>query len=628
MTNVSQTPNRLIHTTSPYLLEHAYNPVDWRPWGNEAFAEARAQDKPVFLSIGYASCHWCHVMAEESFEDLLIAELLNGHFVSIKVDREQWPDVDSFYMQACTVLQGHGGWPLNVFLMPDRRPFYAVSYLPAGSRSGQMGLSGLLSRITGLWESERVRLEEWAEQLTASLACTPQAAKAAPPDPDALARELEEGLLRAQDERHGGIGGAPKFPNAPALRFLLHRAQRAGEGNENHAYRMAARTLEAMARGGIRDHIGHGFFRYAVDRAWRTPHYEKMLQDNALLALTYLEAAGHPGAAAYADADFVGVARDALAYITGMLAVEHTGSPAGGGFFSSQDADDPGGEGAYYRWTPEEVQGVLGAQDGVRLCALLGIGVGGGALEAKPDRAPRCDPKTGCCTPGGHEEGEGWLPFRAAPLTGPDRAFLQACLPLLARARDQRPAPRVIALCPMLGNGLAIAALATAARELGEPAYLQAAEGAARFVSEQMVRDGRLMGSWSGGKADAPATVDGYAAWIWGLLCLHAASPNEGDWLHMAERWQAAQRMLFTRADGGLTLSGNDLYELPAGQCAIEDGAAASGAAMTAENLRTLHRLTGDAQYRDDYERLLAASLPGVEKELFSGAALLMVAGG
>ena len=610
VTDSLHTPNRLIHDKSPYLLEHAYNPVDWRPWGNEAFAEARAEDKPVFLSIGYASCHWCHVMAEESFEDPLIAELINAHFVPIKVDREQWPDVDSFYMQACVGLQGHGGWPLNAFLMPDRRPFYAVSYLPAGNRHGQMGLCGLLSRITNLWEFDRVKLEEWADHLTESLALKPQSAQATPPDAHALAHQLEDGLLRAQDERHGGIGGAPKFPNVPALRFLLQRGKR-------DTYRMAARTLEAMARGGIRDHIGHGFFRYAVDRAWRTPHYEKMLQDNALLALTYLEAARHPDAIHYADADFMGVAGDTLAYITGKLAGEHRG------FYSSQDADDPGGEGAYYRWMPEEIQNVLGADDGVRLCTLLGIGVDGGTLETKPNRTARCDPKMGCIHDD-HEDVEGWLPFRATPLTEPDRAFLDACRPLLARARDQRPAPRVIFLCPILGNGLAISALATAARELGEPAYLQAAEGAARFVSEQMVRDGRLMGSWSGGQAVAPATVDGYAAWIGGLLCLHAASPKQNEWLHMAERWQAAQRTLFTRPDGGLALSGNDLRgELPADQSAVEDGATPSGAAMTAENLLALHRLTGDAQYRDDYDRLLAASLPEAEGQLISAAALL-----
>jgi len=609
-------PNRLIHDTSPYLLEHAYNPVDWRPWGNEAFAQAREIDRPVFLSIGYASCHWCHVMAEESFEDPLIAELINAHFVPIKVDREQWPDVDSFYMQACVALQGHGGWPLNAFLMPDRRPFYAVSYLPATNRQGQMGLCGLLSRITGLWESDRIKLEEWADHLTESLACKPQPAQGTPADARVLADRLEEGLLRAQDERHGGIGGAPKFPNAPALRFLLRRA-----GPD--AYRMAARALAAMARGGIRDHIGHGFFRYAVDRAWRIPHYEKMLQDNALLAHTYLEAARHPGASNYADADFVGVARDALAYITGMLAGEQ------GGFFSSQDADDPGGEGAFYRWTPEEIQNVLGAADGVRLCALLGIGVDGGALEAKTNRTPRCDPKLGCFVDDHdeHDEVQGWLPFRAANLAEPDRAFLNACSPLLARARDQRPAPRVITLCPILGNGLAIAALATAARELGEPAYMRAAENTARFVMEQMARDGRLMGSWSDGQATAPATVDGYAAWIGGLLALHAAAPNQTDWLNMAERWQAAQRSLFTRTDGGLALTGNDLRGgLPADQCAVEDGAAPSGAAMTAENLLALHRLTGDAQYRDDYDRLLAASLPETEGQPFAAAALLMAA--
>ncbi len=627
-------PNRLIDEASPYLHQHAYNPIAWQPWGEEAFAEAARHDLPIFLSIGYASCHWCHVMAAESFEDALIAELLNEHYVPIKVDREQWPDVDAFYMQACVALQGQGGWPLNVFLLPDRRPFYAASYLPAGTRKGQPGLCGLLSRITGMWDGDRGKLMEWADQLTNALACTGSAARAdqEAPSVPSLSSRLESELLRTEDREHGGIGGSPKFPNAPALRFLLCRTQR--RATVDASCRMAMRALRAMAQGGIRDHVGHGFFRYTVDSAWRTPHFEKMLQDNALLALAYLEAAQLEAAQAGAspsnasesggarqDSSLAEVARDALDYIVGTLTGEL------GGFYSSQDADDPLGEGAYYQWTPEEVRQVLGLQDGVRGCMLLGIGLDGGALDRRPVKsAPRCDPKTGC-TLTGFEQSHGWLPFLPALPTEPDAAFLQACLPQLARVRALRPAPRVIELCPLLGNGIAIAALATAAQALDAPEYLRAAEGAARFIGEHMAKKGRLMGSWSGGSASCPATVEGYAAFIWGLICLHSAAPKDG-WLAQAEHWQAAQRALFLRADGGLTLTGSDLHDLPADQCAVIDDAMPSGAAMTAANLLALHCATGQAGYKDDYERLLCASLTDGEGQLFACAALLAAAQG
>ncbi len=622
--------NRLSLETSPYLMEHAGNPVAWWAWGEEAFAEAARRDLPIFLSIGYASCHWCHVMAQESFENPRIAELLNARFLPIKVDREQRPDVDAFYMQACLSLQGQGGWPLTVFLMPDRRPFYADTYLPPETTDGRMGLLGLLSRLCGLWEDNRSQLEGWAEQLCGALELGWRAKDAAErPQIEAkqalllLSGTLEQEVLRIEDRKYGGTGNAPKFPNAPLLFFLLRRIQ----GREEcDAQRMLMRALRAMASGGIHDHVGHGFFRYAVDRAWHTPHYEKMLYDQALLAQAYLRATA-------LDASFARVACDALDYLLESLSGED------GGFFSSQDADDPNGEGAFYRWTPQEILALMGTENGERLCLLLNIGVEGGALDdarttahGKKSKKTVCDPKTGCALEGfpamagephlGGSATRSWLPRYDGARTAEDEAFLLANLPILRSARERRPAPRVIKLCPIIGNGLAIAALAEAAQRLQIPKYLHAAVRAADFVARQMTQNGRLMGSWSGGRAGSPATLEGYAAWIGGLLALHAAQP-EADWLRRAVHWQAEQQRLFAQADGAYAMTGTDMRELPITPSATSDDAIPSGIALSAANLQVLHRATGEQRYADDLNRLLHAALPNAHAQPMAHAALL-----
>ncbi len=608
-------PNHLAQEASPYLLEHAHNPVDWWPWCTEAFDEAARRDVPVFLSIGYASCHWCHVMAQESFEDAPIAEQLNTHFVCIKVDREQRPDVDAFYMQACLALQGQGGWPMTTFVLPDKRPFYAGSYFPAHARAGSMGLDTLLGRIAGLWREDRDHLIAWADQLEQAMALQNQTGSTARQQKNQaahalapLVQRLTETLLAAEDKRHGGVGDAPKFPNVPLLCFLL-------QTDQPKAHAMVERALEAMALGGIRDQVGHGFFRYAVDEAWRLPHFEKMLQDNALLALVYLDV----GRRHREPQRYTNVARDALDYLLDTLQIEL------GGFCSSQDADDAQGEGAYYLWSQEEVRGLLGDADAARCCILMGLEAQHGV---RPDTqthtgTPRCDPRTGCTLDAVAQQG--YLPFRAARYAPEDEAFLEACLPVLLQARRHREAPRVIGLCPLLGNGLAIAALATAAGQLDAPAYLAAAKKAARFVTQHMVIKGRLMGSWSNGKAVGKATADGYAAWIMGLLALAQAEPGT-DWLAQAIRWQEAQNTLFLREDGGLTLTGEDAQELPAQQHATEDGPTPSGAAMTAENLLILHSVTGDSANKEVCKRLLEESWAMMEAQPMSHAALIAAA--
>ncbi len=598
-------PNRLIHEHSPYLSQHAYNPIAWYPWGEEAFYQAQLRDVPIFLSIGYASCHWCHVMAHESFEDPIIAELLNTHFVAIKVDREQRPDVDALYMQACIALQGQGGWPLTVFLLPDRRPFYAGSYFPPDSLDGQTGLRGLLSRIAGLWVDDRSRLIGWAEQLMRNIAISGPA----PKYPGSLPGRLEADLLRAEDRLFGGIGSGPKFPNLTLLRFLMARGQTRDVSDD--VWQMVSRALWALYTGGIRDHVGNGFFRYAVDAAWRTPHYEKMLQDNALLAITAMHSRTH--LPAWVDV----LTKSALDYLLDALKSDEQG------FFSSQDADDAHGEGAYYLWMPEDIESLLGTRDGQRFCALFGIGT-----ESKPRRdatkkrrAMRCDPLLGCAlesTP----EPVGFLPRRAVVFTEADESFALFALGVLARARAQRAAPDVIALCPVLGNGLAIVALAEAALVHHTAAYAQAAVAAAAFVEEKMIVEGRLMGSYSNGGATCPATLDGYAAWVWALLSLNALHPAQG-WMEKAIYWCDQAEALFLQPDGRMSLSGSDMRDLPVILPATSDDAIPSGVAMMVANLRMLYDATGDARFSEQRERILTAALPNIAQSPMAHASLV-----
>lgn len=350
-------PNRLISQKSPYLLQHAYNPVDWYPWGEEAFARARAEDKPVFLSIGYSTCHWCHVMERESFTDEEVASLLNENFVAVKVDREERPDVDQIYMRVCQAMTGHGGWPLTIIMTPDKKPFFAGTYFPRENRWGRPGLIDILKQVKEAWGKRKEKL----------LAISEGIVRAVQPDGEGLAREPEEEVIKKAfdqlfgefDPLFGGFGNAPKFPLPHNIFFLLRFYRRQGE---KKALEMAEKTLACMYRGGIYDHIGFGFSRYATDREWVVPHFEKMLYDNALLACAYLEAYQVTGSPFYAR-----VARDVFTYV-----LREMKSPEGG-FYSAQDADSEGVEGKFYLWTPEEVAEVLGDEEGSFFCRLYDV---------------------------------------------------------------------------------------------------------------------------------------------------------------------------------------------------------------------------------------------------------------
>jgi len=489
--------NRLAAEPSPYLRQHAENPVDWYPWGDEAFERARALDRPVLLSVGYAACHWCHVMAHESFEDPAVAAVLNAHFVAVKVDREERPDVDAVYQTICQLVTRQGGWPLTCFLTPELQPFYVGTYFPPQPRYGRPGFSELAAGLAGAWKDDRTRVLEVAVEWTGALhrsAEPPAAAPRAAPARPVLAQAAQ--ALRAElDPIHGGFGDAPKFPHTEALEVLL----RCG----GHAGAAAVFALRAMAGGGIYDQLGGGFHRYSVDAAWQVPHFEKMLYDNALLPPLYLAAYQRTG-----DAEFARVARETLDYLRRDL-----GSPEGA-FYSSEDADSLDGagqleEGAFYTWTPAEVAEALGG----------------------PDEAAAACRHFGVTEAGNFEGGRSVLHLDALALPADAVAGLRATL--LAR-RGQRPRPARDEKVLAGWNGLAIGALARAGRILAEPRYTAAADRAARFIlSALRSADGGLWRRYRDGVAGIPGTLEDYAYLASGLLDLYEASLRV-EWLSAA----------------------------------------------------------------------------------------------
>ena len=420
-----KTPNRLIHEKSPYLLQHAHNPVNWMPWGDAAFEAARERDVPVFLSIGYSSCHWCHVMERESFEDAEVAALLNEHFVSIKVDREERPDVDHLYMQACTAMTGQGGWPLSIFLTADRLPFFAGTYFPKHDQYGIPGFMTVLGKIVSLWSADRDKLLDAGKTTLRYLGET-----VSPHGGDGESDYSDEAYAmfnRTFDPAYGGFGSAPKFPSAYNLLFLLRYAI---AREEPHALQMIKKTLTAMGQGGIYDFIAGGFCRYATDRQWLVPHFEKMLYSNALLAIAYAEGA------AYLDPDYAWIARRTLDYCIREMRGEH------GGFFTAQDADSEGVEGKFYVWTPSEIQSVLGESDGQRFCDLFSI------------------------TDRGNFEGKSIPHHIGRDVSRQDWDFAHSCFPLLLTERNKRVQPFTDDKVLTSSNGLMIAALSVCGRLL------------------------------------------------------------------------------------------------------------------------------------------------------------------
>ena len=608
--------NRLAQERSPYLLQHAANPVDWHPWGGDAFERARREDKPIFLSIGYSTCHWCHVMEHESFENADIARLLNADFVSIKVDREERPDVDRVYMSFVQSTTGSGGWPMTVFLTPELKPFFGGTYFPPSSRWGRPGFSDLLGELARVWKNDRPRVEQAASELLERLKMVTGAGahgrgESVIAGPDALDTAVES-YQKAFDDRHGGFGDAPKFPRPSELLFLLREyARRTASGDLSQApLRMATDTLRAMAMGGMRDHIGGGFHRYSVDAEWRVPHFEKMLYDQAQLTLAYLEAAQATGEDFYAT-----VAEDTLNYVMRDL----TGPD--GAFYSAEDADsvppeevgNPSAhksEGAFYIWTDTEIGEVTGA-DAAIVRKRFGIAADGNAPQ---------DPQ-------GEFRGRNLLYVAQsiddiATRTGetPDAvvAALGRARATLFSVRAHRPRPHLDDKVLTAWNGLMIAAFARAARVLAAsasaPGYLAAGRRAAEFIRGTLWNESeqRLLRRYRDGEAAINAYAEDYAYLIHGLLELFQA---DGDpaWLEWAMTLQAVQdRLFWDEADAGwFSTTGDDpsvLLRLKEDY----DGAEPAAGSVSVLNLITLESLVGGGVWISKAERTLARFGPKV----------------
>ncbi|GAB4279296.1 MAG: thioredoxin domain-containing protein [Deferrisomatales bacterium] len=576
--------NRLLQEKSPYLLQHAHNPVDWYPWGPEAFDTARRERKLIFLSIGYSTCHWCHVMERESFSDPRVAAVLNAHFVAIKVDREERPDVDQVYMEVCQALTGGGGWPLTILMTPEQLPFFAATYLPKESRGRRVGLIELLERAAALWAEDPDKLTRSGADIVSHLRKRHSAGAAkAEATPELFDRAL--GLLeRRFDAAHGGFGDAPKFPSPHNLVFLLRHHRRTGAPS---ARRMAEQTLQALRRGGVHDHLGGGFHRYATDARWLVPHFEKMLYDQAGLALAFAEAAQATGDPAYAE-----VARDTLGYVLRDLR-----SP-GGAFYSAEDADSEGAEGRFYLWTRGEILDVLGAEAGERFCRVYGVAEGG-------------DPAGDDGSAGGKvlhlsRPVADWAAQWKIPTEALARELAEGRAQLLARrARRVRPHrdDKVLAAW----NGLAVSAFARASWILGEPAYVRAAQEAARFVWTRMRRDGRLLRRYRDGEAAVDGFARDYAFLARGLLDLYGAT-FEPRWL---ERAVALAEDLVVRfwdgKRGGLYDTDADAEALLLRPREVYDGAMPSANSVALEVFARLWLLTGDPRWSERAEGIAGA---------------------
>ncbi len=566
--------NRLAAETSPYLRQHAGNPVDWYPWGDEALARARREGKPILLSIGYSACHWCHVMERESFEDPDTAALMNAHFVCIKVDREERPDLDALYMGAVQALTGSGGWPLTVFLTPAREPFYGGTYFPPTDRHGMPGFPRLLRAVASHWRDKPDAVASAASQIMAAVA---QQARPLPPVSGApqwaWLDDAAGRLARTHDAVHGGFGTAPKFPGAAALGLLLRQWYRTGAEGPR---RTAEHTLTRMALGGIHDHVGGGFHRYAVDAQWRVPHFEKMLYDNALLAIAYLEGFQVTGQPLFSQVAIAG-----LDYLCRDLATPE------GGFAAAEDADSDGGEGCFYTWLPGELNAALGAVEGAFCAESFGV------------------------TAAGHlEDGRSVLHLQRE-LTVDEQRRWAVCRPGLAAWRDRRPRPARDDKIIVAWNGLAISALVRGSGVLAEPRYLAAAEQAAGFVLSHLRPDGVLCHSWKDGVARPAAFQDDYAALAQSLLDLFEAT-GAPQWLELAADLAGEMVTRFWDEEaGGFFLTEASAADLVLRVRATQDAATPSGPAIALPLLLRLGYHTG-AAYWSDRAAQLVASLSGL----------------
>ncbi len=564
--------NRLSREKSPYLLQHAFNPVDWFPWGEEAFETARSLDRPVFLSIGYATCHWCHVMEKEVFENPEIADLMNRTFVSVKVDREERPDLDHIYMTVCQMLTGSGGWPLTIVMTPERHPFFAATYIPPRARFGRAGMVELVPRIQDAWENRRNEVMDSAGKILAALETAADSEGAGELGTAVLDRAFQE-LSASFEARHGGFGKAPKFPSPHNLLFLLRYWKRTGEAK---ALEMAEVTLRAMRRGGLFDHVGFGFHRYSTDEAWILPHFEKMLYDQAMLSMAFVECWQATGKAVYretAEAIFTYVLRDLT-------------TPEGG-FCTAEDADSEGREGKFYVWSEREIRSALQNREADLVIRTFNVSKEGNFQEEATGRSTGENIL--------HLKSESLIPGIELHLRNADEHNrLQAALKTLFSIREKRVRPLRDDKVLTDWNGLMIAALAKGARAFDEPRYSEAACRAADFLEERLSESGgRVLHRFRDGQSGIEGHLDDYAFLIWGLIDLYEATFEEARLRWALELADAMRSRFEDEKQGGFFFTTSEAEDLIVRKKELQDAAVPSGNSVAALVLSRLAGLTG-----------------------------------
>jgi len=596
--------NRLKLEKSPYLLQHADNPVDWYAWGPEAFEKARKENKPIFLSIGYSTCHWCHVMAHESFENPEVARLMNEVFICIKVDREERQDIDNIYMRVCQMMTGSGGWPLTILMTPDKKPFFAGTYIPRESNHGRLGMLDLIPRIKEVWDTQHDEIIKSADQITEKLNMIAQSSSGSELDKSTLKAAYEQ-LNERYSEQYGGFGNAPKFPSSQNLLFLLRYWQ---STNDEKALRMVVKTLQSMQNGGIYDHIGFGFHRYSTDSHWLVPHFEKMLYDQAMLAMAYIEAYQATGIK-----EFEETAKEIFTYVMRDMTDEK------GGFYSAEDADSEGVEGKFYVWTEDEIRQILKGDEADLIINVYSIDKTGNFRDEAS----------------GENTGANILhldksltevAFKNKESVDGLKERVEASRQKLFAVRNKRVHPHKDDKILTDWNGLMIAALAKGAQAFDEPKYAEAAKRAADFILTGMRReDGRILHRYRDGHTAILANVDDYAFLIWGLLELYE-TVFDVDYLQTAlDLNNEMIKYFWDEQDGGFYFTAEDAEELIVRQKEIYDGAIPSGNSVAVSNLFRLSRITANTDFEDKANKIMLAFSKDVESAP-SGYTQMMVA--
>ena len=600
--------NRLISEKSPYLLQHAHNPVDWYPWGPEAFQKAKEEDKPIFLSIGYSSCHWCHVMEKESFEDETVARLLNETFVCIKVDREERPDLDTVYMEVCQVLTGTGGWPLHIIMTPDKGPFFAATYIPKESGFGRVGLIELVPRIKDLWISRRNELLDSAERIVALLSepeTEPRQAEHTEELGESTLHETYAQLLNQFDEENGGFGRAPKFPSAHYLSFLLRYWKRT---HIQKALDMVEKTLESMRHGGVYDHVGFGFHRYSTDSKWRVPHFEKMLYDQAMLTMAYTEAYQITGNVEYKE-----TARETISYVLRNL------TDGQGAFYTAEDADSEGEEGRFYLWTEQEITRLLTKEEADLAAKIFNFTASGNFEETTTAERKKRNIiyQKKSLTKIASDLHTPWEDLQKRVNSIRNKLFA---------ARESRVHPSKDDKILTDWNGLMVAALAKAGRAFDQPEYVESAKKAVDFVLEKMVdAENELQHRCRDGKTDIVGFLDDYAFLTWGLIEIYESSFDERYLKRAVELIEKALKKFWDNDRSGFFFTAQDSEFTLVREKTGYDSAYPSGNSVAALNMVRLSRLTGKSSFEGKAVQLMRSFSASASRNPISFTELMIV---